>query len=205
MTGLSNSWRTNSSGPQRADLEQAAPLRTPLQQGASLVGRDRRRHRLRNQDAFDDRAELIEPALQSSSVALAELRERGGRPADIGPPFQRAAIAGQHGDVQLRLDHARTAALQVEIPVPGHAGNGAQEEGVGVVDQPRMKRILQHGEAAAGLAPALDRQGIEPGARQVSLQDQTVMARSQDDGVAGLVHRRPRRQPDAEAGCRRAR
>ena len=183
---------------ERADFEQPAAFRTPFQQGTPLVRRDRRRRRLRDQDALDDRAELVEPALQGPGVALADLREGGDRPADIGPPLQRAAVAGQHGDVQLRFDHPGAVALQVEIPVPGHGVDGAQEEGVGIVDQPRMKRILCCSEAAAGLAPALDRQGLQPGARQIGLQDQAVMARPQDDGVAGFVHRRA----PAAAGCR---
>src|SRR5262249_60157743 len=91
---------------------------------------------------------------QRRSVALAEFGERRDGPPDIGPPFARAAVAGDERDVELGLDQAHAMPLELEIGVPGHGGNRAQEEGVGVMEE--AARVCERAQAAACRRAALD-------------------------------------------------
>src|ERR1041384_8325874 len=89
---------------QRADVEQAATRGTLLQCRAPLLRWQRHRPALRDQNITQDRDELVLPALERVGVALAELGERRNRALDIGPPFERTAVARQQRNVELRLD-----------------------------------------------------------------------------------------------------
>jgi hypothetical protein len=53
-------------------------------------------------------------------------------------------------DVQLRLDKASAMPIEFEVGIPGHCGDRALEEGVRVVKEARMPRVLDRGEPAAG-------------------------------------------------------
>jgi hypothetical protein len=56
------------------------------------------------------------------------------------------------------------------------------------VEQAGMVRIFKNGQAAARFIPPFNRQGFKSGAGQISLKDQAVMTRSQDNRVVGFVH-----------------
>ena len=98
-----------------------------------------------------------------------------------------AAVARQQRDVELRLDVARAVPLQLEVGVPRHRGDGALEEGVGVVQEARMARVLERREPAAGDGLALDGQHLQPGLAEIGLQDQPVVAGADDDPVVDAV------------------
>ncbi len=80
-------------------------------------------------------------------------------------------------------------ALELEVGVPRHHRNGALEEGVRVVQEARMPRVLERGEAAAGDVLALERQHLEARLAKVGLQDQTIVPGAENDSVVGYVHR----------------
>jgi hypothetical protein len=154
-------------------------------QRAALLGRQRRRARLGREDGLHDGHELVVPAAQRGGIALAEGGERVDGLADVGPPFERAAVARDQRDVELGLDQLRAVAREVEIRVPRHGGDGAQEEGVGVVEEAGVPRILHGAQSAARHRAALDRQGLHPGLAEIGLQDEPVMPRAKNDRVVG--------------------
>jgi hypothetical protein len=86
----------------------------------------------------------------------------------------------------------RAVAREREVGIPRHRGDGALEEGVRVVQEAGMARVLERGEAAAGHVLALEGEHLEAGLAQVGLQDQPVVAGAEDDSVVGCVHRRCR-------------
>ena len=100
---------------ERAHGQQPASRRASLQELSPLVRRKRRRPALPRQDVAHDRHELVVPALQRVGIARAELAERRDGPRNVGPPFQRAAVAGQERDVELRLDVGRSVTRQREV------------------------------------------------------------------------------------------
>jgi hypothetical protein len=120
---------------------------------------------------------------QRRSVALAEIGERRDGPLDVGPPFERAAVAPDERDVELGLDQARPVALELEIGVPGHGGNRAQEEGVGVVEE--AARVFDRAQAAAGDGAALDGKRLQAGLAEIGLQDKPVMPGAENNRVVG--------------------
>ena len=142
---------------QRAHFQQAAAGGAALKQARRSSGGSGGAPALGHQDVVHDRHELVLPAPQRLGVAPAELRERRDRALDVGPPFERAAIARQQRDVEFRLDVARAVPLELEVGVPRHRRDGALEEGVRVVQEARMARVFQRRKPAAGDRPALDR------------------------------------------------
>src|SRR5262249_7937029 len=79
---------------ERAHREEPPPGAGARKQRAPLGGRQRRRPRFGSKDLRHDGYELVVPAPQRVGVALAELGERRDGPADVGPPCERAAVAG---------------------------------------------------------------------------------------------------------------
>ena len=127
------------------------------------------------------------PALQRLGVAGAKPRERRDRAFDIGPPFERVAVARQQRDVELRFDVARAVPLEIEVGVPRHRGDRALEEGMRVVQKARIARILDGREPAAGDRAAIDRKRLQPGLAEIGLQDEAVVARADDDAVVVVI------------------
>jgi len=110
MVGCSNSWLTNSS----AHGKEPPAGRGAGKQRAPLLRRQRRRARLGAEDLRDDGDELVVPAAQRGGIAVAEGRERVDGLADVGPPFERAAVASDQRDVELGLDQLRAVAREVD-------------------------------------------------------------------------------------------
>jgi hypothetical protein len=52
-----------------------------------------------------------------------------------------------------------------------------------VVPEARPARLLDGAEAAADLVAALEANGLQPGAREVRLEDEAVVPRPQEDDV----------------------
>ena len=173
---------------QRAHLHQVPAGSGSLKPGRAFFGWKRRRAALGDQDVAHDRHEVGVPAAQSFRVAFAEGLERRDRALDVGPPFERAAIAGDERDVELRLDVLRAVPFKLEVRVPGHRRDGALEERVGVVQESRVARVFQGGEPTARHRLALKRECLEPGLAQVGLQDQPVVAGTEDDPVVSIAH-----------------
>ena len=173
---------------QRAHLEQPPAGAGARQQRAPLLRRQRRRAALGRQDIAHDRHELVVPAPQRVGVAAAEGGERCDRLVRIGPPFQRASVAGEQRDVELGLDVAGAVPFELEIAVPRHRGDGALEEGVGVVQEAGMARVFQRAQSAARDRAAIDRQRLEAGLAEIGLQDEAVVSGTEDDGVVGGGH-----------------
>ena len=142
---------------QRAHLEQPAARRRAFEQLPALVRRERWRAILRNQDVRDDGHELVVPAAQRLGVAAAELGDRRDGACDVRPPFERAAVAGEQRDVELRLDVACAVAFEIEIHVPRHRGDRPLEERVRVVQKAGLARVFERGETAAGDSSTFDR------------------------------------------------
>ena len=153
------------------------------QQRAPFLRRQRRRARFRREDVRDDGHELVVPAAQACGIAPAEGGKRVDGFADVGPPFERAAVAGDERDVELGLDQLRAAAREVEIGVPRHGGDGAQEEGMGIVAEAGAPRVFDRAQAAAGGRTALDRQRLEPRLAEIGLQDEAVVPGAENDAV----------------------
>ena len=80
-------------------------------------------------------------------------------------------------------------AFELEVAIPGHGGDGALEEGVGVVQEAGVARILERAQAAAGDGAALDRHRLQAGHAEIGLQDHPVVAGAEDDAVVGGGHR----------------
>src|SRR5262249_1850487 len=78
--------------------------------------------------------------------------------------------------------------LEVEVRVPRHGGDGAQEEGGAVVEEAGMPRILERAQSAARHRTAPDRQGLHPGPAQISLQGGAAMPRTQKSRVVSGGH-----------------
>ena len=134
---------------QRAHFEQPPAGAGARQQRAPLLRRQRRRAALGRQDVAHDRHELVVPAPQRVGVAAAEGGERGDRLVRIGPPFQRASVAGEQRDIELGLDVTGAVPFELEIGVPRHGGDRALEEGVGVVQEAGMARVFERAQSAA--------------------------------------------------------
>ena len=96
---------------------------------------------------------------------------------EIGPPFQRAAVAGEQRDVEFRLDVTGAVPFQLEIAVPRHGGDRALEEGVGVVQEAGMARVFHRGQSAARDLPPIDRQCLQAGLAEIGLQYRARCAR----------------------------
>jgi hypothetical protein len=129
------------------------------------------------------------PAAQRVGVADAEGRERVDGLADVGPPFERAAVAGDERHVELGLDQLRAVALERKIRVPRHGGDGAQEERVRVVKE--MARVFDRAQAAAGHRAALEGKRLHPGLAEIGLQDEPVVPRAENNRVVGAGHALP--------------
>ena len=168
---------------ERAHGEEPPAGAGAFEQCAALRGRQRRRARFGCKNMRDDGHELVMPAAQRLRVALAEIGERRDGAADIGPPFERAAVAGDERDVELGLDQTRAVALELEVGVPRHGGDGAQEEGVGVVQE--AARVFERTQAAAGDRAALDGKRLQAGLAEIGLQDESVMPGAKDNAVVG--------------------
>src|SRR5262249_54460806 len=84
-------------------------------------------------------------------------------------------------DVELGLDQAGAVALELEIGVPGHDGDRAQEEGVGVVQE--AARICERAQAAACRRATLDGKRLQAGLAEIGLQDESVMPGAKDNAV----------------------
>src|SRR6185503_15072302 len=120
---------------------------------------------------------------QPARVTSARLRERCGRLLEIGPPFQRRAVAAHEHDVQLGLDVDGSAPRQLQVAVPGHAVEGPMEEGVGIVQEARVPFVLDGGEPAAGHVAPLEAQDLQPRPAEVVLEHEAVVSRAEDDPV----------------------
>src|SRR5438045_849354 len=83
--------------------------------------------RLGAENLFQDGNEGVAPAPERRGVARAELREGFGGALEIGPPAQGIAAFQQQGHIQLGLDIARAAALELELAVPRHLVERAVE------------------------------------------------------------------------------
>ena len=168
---------------QRADLEQAAARRLLLEKSPPLGWRQRWRAIFGQEDAGHDGDELVVPAAQRLGIAPAELRDGIDRTSDIRPPLERAAVAGEERDVELRLDVVCPVALEIKISVPRHGGDGPLEKRVRVVQEAGMTRVLECGEPAAGDRRPIDRKDPEARLAEIGGQDQRVMAGADDDAV----------------------
>ena len=171
-----------------AHLEQPPAGAGAPQQRAALLRRQRRRAALGRQNIAHDRHELVVPTPQRVGVAAAEGGERCDRLVRIGPPFQRASVAGEQRDIELGLDVAGAVPFELEIAVPRHRGDGALEEGVGVVQEAGMARVFQRAQSAARDRTAIDRQRLEAGLAEIGLQDEAVVPGTEDDRVVGGSH-----------------
>ena len=67
---------------------------------------------------------------------------------------------------------------------------------MGIVQEPGMQRVLDSRQAAAGNRQALQAEGLEARAAQVGLEDQAVVARSQDDPIIAGFHAPPLEKVD---------
>ena len=190
MVGCSNSCSTNSSGERAHGKEPPAGAGAGKQR-ATLLGRQRRRARFRRKHLRDDRHELVVPAAQRRGVARAERGERVDGLADVGPPLERAAVAGDERDVELGLDQLRAVPLERKIRVPRHGGDGAQEERMGVVEESAMARIFDRAQSAAGHRAALDGERLHPGLAEIGLQDEPVVPGAENNRVVGAGHATP--------------
>ena len=188
MVGCSNSCSTNCSGDSALTSSSRRPALVRRQQRAPLLRRQRRRAALGRQDVAHDRHELVVPAPQRVGVAAAEGGERCDRLVRIGPPFQRASVAGEQRDVEFGLDVTGAVPFELEIAVPRHRGDGALEEGVGVVQEAGMARVFQRAQSAARDRPAIDRQRLQAGLAEIGLQDEAVVPGAEDDAVIGGGH-----------------
>ena len=61
-------------------------------------------------------------------------------------------------------------------------------KGMGVVEKAGVARVLDRGESPAGHIPAFQTDHIEPRLAQVSLEDQAVVTRTEDDGIVFRIH-----------------
>src|SRR5688572_20304704 len=116
---------------------------------------DRWPARFRSEDALEDRHEGIAPALQRRRVARAELGEGLRGAFEVGPPAKRRVVFQDQRDIELGLQVARGAALELELAVPRHLVERAMEERVDVVPVTRPARVFDRGEAAADRVAAL--------------------------------------------------
>src|SRR5689334_8517525 len=80
---------------------------------------------------------------------------------------------------------------ELEIAVPRHGRDRAQEERVGVVQEPGMARVFERAEAAACHRLALEHQYFEPGLAEIGREDEPVMAGAENDRVVSCGHARP--------------
>ena len=169
---------------QGAHLEQPPARRRAFEQLPALVRRQRRRAMLRAEDLAATMGTNSSCQRRSVvGVAAAELRDRRDGAFDVRPPFERAAVAGEQRDVELRLDVARAVAFEIEIRVPRHGGDRPLEERVGVVQKAGLARVFERGETAAGDRSTIDGQHPEPGLAKVARQDQRVVPGAKDDAV----------------------
>ena len=116
-------------------------------------------------------------------IAAAELRDRTDGAFDVRPPFERAAVAGEQRDVELRLDVACAVAFEIEIRVPRHGGDRPLEERVRVVQEAGLARVFERGETAAGDRCTIDGQHPQSGLAEIGRQDQRVVPGAKDDAV----------------------
>ena len=79
-------------------------------------------------------------------------------------------------------------ALEREVGVPRHGGDGALEEGVRVVEKTGVARILERAQAAAGDREALDDDHLETGLAEIGRQNEPVVAGAEDHCVVDRHH-----------------
>src|SRR2546428_734858 len=124
----------------------------------------------------------------------------GGHGAvEVGPPFKGAPVAQDHGNVEFRFEITDTVAFQFEVAIPGHRGERAMEERMRVISEARQPRMLECHQSAARNFGTIQRQRFQSAARQVSLQDQSIVPGAKNDAVESGIHIT---QPPTQAGCR---
>src|SRR2546430_1511810 len=84
---------------------------------------------------------------------------------------------------QSRPDHRM---LELALAVPRHLVERAVEERVDVVAVAGPARVFERREAAADSVAALEADRLEPGAPEVSLEDEAVVPRPQQNAVVRL-------------------
>src|SRR5207249_2274550 len=88
-----------------------------------------------------------------------------------------------------------TVTFQLQVTVPGHAGQGSMKERVGIVPETWHTWVLNSGQAAAWSRSSIHGKNPQPATRHVRLQDQRVVSRSKNDSVILIGHRIRLRAP----------
>src|SRR5439155_7662225 len=104
---------------------------------------------------------------------------------------------------QFGFDIASTVTFQLQVTVPGHAGQGSMKERVGIVPETWHTWVLNSGQAAAWSRSSIHGKNPQPTARHVRLQDQRVVSRSENDAVILIGHRSRLRAPRSNLHTRR--
>ena len=103
--GCSNSCSTNCSGESALTSSSRRPALAASEQRAALLRRQRRRAALRRQNVCARSARTRRASGASVSASRRLKRANDAIVSfDVGPPFERAAVAGEQRDVELGLD-----------------------------------------------------------------------------------------------------
>ena len=78
--------------------------------------------------------------------------------------------------------------FQFEVAIPRHRSQGAMEERVRVMPETGQARVVDGHQSTAGNCGAVHRERLQSAAREISLQDQSVVAGAKNDAVKDRVH-----------------
>lgn len=169
-------------------LERAPARAAPREERPALGGWERRGGVLRRHDVAEHLAELgVEPPV-GAGVPAREPRDRLARALEVQVDREHPPVRHDLREVHLGVDHLHAVPRQLEVAEPRHRGHAAQEDRVGVVTDTGERGIRIAHERTAGPLEALDREHAEPGAAEVGLEDQAVVARSEDEAVPVARH-----------------
>ena len=188
-----------------ARLEEQATFGAALEEGSAAVRGKGRRTGLGQEDPLHDGQEVFAPAAHGVRVLRAEAADRSRRSLEVGPPLEGVSALQDEGHVQCGLDVGRLVTLQLEVRIPGSLPDGPVEEGMGVVEEARELRIFHGSEATARRVAPLEADHLEPGTREVRLQDQGVVTGAEQDPVVFLAHRPGRSRSERRSPPRRMR
>ena len=177
---------------ERGHCEQAAAEPAAFEERAATRRLQRWTLRLGDEEVFDDRAECFGPTAERAGIPGGECREGRLRALQVGPPFERAAVAQQQCDIEFGLDVTHTVAVQFEIAEPRHLRDRAVEKGMRVVRETRQARIFQRAQSAARCGRAVEGERAQAAAGEVSLGDEGVVAGAEEDCVVVGHQRRGR-------------
>ena len=175
------------------DLEKLAAERGLRQERIALGLRQRLGEALRQEDFGGDLLGDLVPLAKCLRVLLREAGEVCDRLLEIAAEHQRRAVGVRLAELVARRD-VGDALVEPEVLEPRRLADVEMIDRVQIVIEARQRHLTRAQAAAIG-QPPLDEQYLQARPREISAEDQAVMAGPDDDAVIGFLERLRHRTP----------